>query len=253
MEQSADLVSQVGEALALSAEPDEKAPVTCTIEFALLPEHLADYADGHGNLASTQKSDEKDVQALRARHHGVARLLAEGVPEGVVAELSGYTGPYISTLKNNPAMIQLIEFYRSPKTDAAKVIGEKLRIVADMSLELLSKKMIEEPDKLTATELTAISKLGFDRSGNGPNSTVTQVQEHRLVASEEVIELSRTARHAERARIVDVEAVRSVLPDKEPVNEPRRLPGRVEGEGPTGEERLGDSAESDGSGHSADS
>ena len=124
MEQSADLVSQVGEALALSAEPDEKAPVTCTIEFALLPEHLADYADGHGNLASTQKSDEKDVQALRARHHGVARLLAEGVPEGVVAELSGYTGPYISTLKNNPAMIQLIEFYRSPKTDAAKVIGE---------------------------------------------------------------------------------------------------------------------------------
>lgn len=240
MEQSLDLVSQVGEALSLSAEPENKGPVTATIEFALLPEHLADYADGHGNLASTQKSDEKDVQALRARHHGVARLLAEGLPEGVVAEMSGYTNSYISTLKNNPAMIQLIEFYRSPKTDAAKLIGEKLRVLADMSINQIASRLETEPDKVTISELTAVAKLGADRSGNGPNSTVTQVQEHRLVASEEVIELSRSARRAERARIVDVEAVRSVLPEKEPVSEPRRLSGRVEAEGQTGEEGPGD-------------
>ena len=235
MEQSVDLLSAVGEALAMSAEPEEAAPVTACIEFALLPEHLADYADGHGNLASTQKSDEKDVQALRARHHGVARLLAEGVPEGIVAEMSGYTAPYISTLKNNPAMIQLIEFYRSPKTDAAKIIGEKLRVSADMSLDLIRQKMEDEPDKITISELTAVAKLGFDRSGNGPNSTVTNVQEHRLVASEEVLELSRSARRAERARIVDVEAVRSVLPKKEPVDGQRSLPPGVGTEGPGGE------------------
>lgn len=237
MDHSPDLISQVGEALALSAEPAEKGPVTATIEFALLPEHLADYADGHGNLASTQKSDEKDVQALRARHHGVARLLAEGVPEGVIAEMSGYTGAYISTLKNNPAMIQLVEFYRSPKTDAAKMIGEKLRVVADMSINQIAARLddAEEAKKVTLSELTAVAKLGLDRSGNGPNSTVTNVQEHRLVASEEVMELSRSARRTEKTRIVDVEAVRSVLPSKEPVDEPRALPGRVEGEGPSGE------------------
>lgn len=241
MEQSVDLISQVGEALALSAEPESQGPVTCTIEFALLPEHLADYADGHGNLATTQKSDEKDVQALRARHHGVARLLAEGVPEGVVAEMSGYTAPYISTLKNNPAMIQLIEFYRSPKTDAAKLIGEKLRVMSDMSINQIADRLETQADKITVSELTAIAKLGLDRSGNGPNSTVTNVSEHRLVASEEVIELARSARRVERARIVDVEAVRSVLPRKEPSDEQARLPGRVGGEGPSGEEGLGDS------------
>lgn len=219
MDHSPDLISQVGEALALSAEPEQKGPVTCTVEFALLPEHLADYADQSGNLASTQKAEEKDVQALRARHHGVARLLAEGVPEGVVAEMSGYSASYISTLKNNPAMIQLVEFYRSPKTDAAKLLGEKLRVMGDMSANLLLHKMENEPDKLTASELTAIAKLGFDRSGNGPNSTVTSVTEHRLVASEEVLELSRTARREDRSRIVDVEVVRSSLPKKEPVNE----------------------------------
>lgn len=239
MEQSVDLMSAVGEALALSAEPEQQLPVTCTIEYALLPEHLADYADGHGNLATTQKSDEKDVQALRARHHGVARLLAEGVPEGVVAELSGYTGAYISTLKNNPAMIQLIEFYRSPKTDAAKLIGEKLRIMSDMSINQITEKLSTEPDKVTLSELTAIAKLGLDRSGNGPNSTVTNVSEHRLVASEEVMELARSARRTERARIVDVEAVRSVLPPKEPSDGPQRVRGDVGGEGPEGEEGLG--------------
>ena len=236
MEQSPDIISAVGEALALSAEPDNIQPITATIEFALLPEHLADYADGHGNLATTQKSDEKDVQALRARHHGVARLLAEGVPEGVVAEMSGYTAPYISTLKNNPAMIQLIEFYRSPKTDAAKMIGEKLRTVADASLNVIQERISNEPDKITLSELTAVAKLGLDRSGNGPNSTVTNVQEHRLVASEEVLELAKSARRNEKARIVDVDVVRSAIPRKEPVSEPRRLPGGVEGEGPSGEE-----------------
>lgn len=239
MEQSTDLMSAVGEALALSAEPEDKGPVTCTIEYSLLPEHLADYADGHGKLATTQKSDEKDVQALRARHHGVARLLAEGVPEGVVAEMSGYTAPYISTLKNNPAMIQLIEFYRSPKTDAAKMIGEKLRVVADMSINQIAERLETEPSKVTLSELTAVAKLGLDRSGNGPNSTVTNVQEHRLVASEEVLELTRTARKNEAARIVDVEAVRSVLPRKEPSNEQRRLPAGMEKEGQGGTEPAG--------------
>lgn len=238
MEQSVDLISQVGEALALSAEPEGQTPVTCTIEYALLPEHLADYADGHGNLATTQKSDEKDVQALRARHHGVARLLAEGVPEGVVAEMSGYTPSYISTLKNNPAMIQLVEFYRSPKTDAAKLIGEKLRVMSDMSINQITEKLTAEPEKVTISELTAIAKLGLDRSGNGPNSTVTSVSEHRLVASEEVMELARSARRTEKARIVDVEAVRTVLPSKEHADEPRRIREGVEGKGQAGEEGL---------------
>jgi hypothetical protein len=229
MDHSTDLISQVGEALELSAEPEQKGPVTCCVEFALLPEHLADYADQSGNLASTQKAEEKDVQALRARHHGVARLLAEGVPEGVVAEMTGYTASYISTLKNNPAMIQLVEFYRAPKTDAAKLIGEKLRVLGDMSTNLLLHKMENEPEKLTASELTAIAKLGFDRSGNGPNSTVTNVQEHRLVATEEVLELSKSARRNDRSRIVDVEVVRSSLPKKEPVDEESRTtsPGHV--------------------------
>lgn len=215
MDLGQEIVSDVGDVLSYSAEPEGKTFVTCTVEYALLPEHLADYADQHGKLTSTQKSDEKDVQSLRARHHGVARLLAEGVPESIVAEMSGYDAAYISTLKLSPAMIQLIEFYRAPKTDAAKMVAEKLRVIADMSIEHIRKKLEEKGDDLTISDLTAVAKLGADRSGNGPNSTVTNVQEHRLVADDEMKELMRTTRARERSRIVDVEAVRSVLPQKE--------------------------------------
>lgn len=212
MDLSQDIIAEAGAVLDLDAQEPKVSHVTCTIEHGLLPEHLADYADQSGQLASAQKSDEKDVQALRARHHGVARLLAEGVPEGVVAELSNYTPAYISTLKNNPAMIQLIEFYRSPKTEVTRVIGEKLRVLSDMALNQLQQRLEEKPGEASITELKEVAKLGLDRSGNGPNSTVTNVNEHRLVADEELLELTRSARQRERGRIVDVEAVRTALP-----------------------------------------
>jgi len=62
-----------------------KVPVvTCTIEEVLQPEHIAEYLSKCGNLETTQKSDEKDVASLRARHHSVARLLATGMPEGTI-------------------------------------------------------------------------------------------------------------------------------------------------------------------------
>jgi hypothetical protein len=215
MSLESDILSQAGDLLELSAMPEKKEPVTCVVEFSLLPEHLADYVDQHGKLASAQKGDEKDVQALRARHHGVARLLAEGVPEGVIAEMTGYTAAYISTLKNTPAMIDLVAFYRSPKNETAKVIGERLRTVADMSLELIEQRLETKGGEISISELTAVSKLGFDRSGHGPQSTVHNIEEHRLVMPEELVELSRNARARDRSKIVDVSAVRGVLPSPE--------------------------------------
>jgi len=207
----ADIISEVGDVLAMTGEPEKRQPVTCVVEYALLPEHIVDYADQHGNLASTQKAEEKDVQTLRAKHHGVARLLAEGVPEGVIAEMSGYDRAYLSTLKNNPSMIELVAFYRSPKNETAKIIGEKLRTVADMSLDVIQQRLETKASEISITELTAVSKLGFDRSGHGPQSTVHNIEEHRLVMPEELQELNREARRRDQGRIVDVAAVRNVL------------------------------------------
>ncbi len=212
MDLSGEILSEVSDALAYTAPEEKHEPVTCMIEHTLLPEHLADYADQHGNLQSAQKADEKDLVTLRARHHSVARLLAEGVPEGVVAQMCGYEASYVSTLKNTPAMVELISFYRGPKNETAAAIGEKLRRLGDMSIDLIEKKLEEEGTKASLTELAGVAKLGFDRSGHGPSSTVHNIEEHRIVGAEELLELNREARRRNAPRIVDVSAVRSVLP-----------------------------------------
>ena len=69
---------------------ESKVPVvTATVDTPLLPEHIAEYLQTAGKLETAQKSHAKDLTTLRARHHNIARLLAQGLPEGIVAELAG--------------------------------------------------------------------------------------------------------------------------------------------------------------------
>jgi len=134
-----------------------KVPVvTATVEEVLQPEHIAEYLAKCGKLETTQKSDEKDVASLRARHHSVARLLATGMPEGTIADLTGFTGAYISTLKNNPSMIELVNHYRSPNNAVVEIIAERLRTVGHAALERLA----EEIPDMDHHALIATAKLG---------------------------------------------------------------------------------------------
>lgn len=206
--------AEFGESLA-AGESSAPPAVTCTIDRALLPEDIHAYLDSSGKLTSTQKAAEKDVKSLRAKHHSVARLLAQSVPEGIVAEITGYTPQYVSVLKNNPSMIELIEHYRGPNNEAAKMVGEKLRNVGTMALERLEERI--EQDELDDFALLQAAKLGLDRSGHGPQSQVTNVTEHRVVMPEELLRLSREARKRDQEWIVPVSKVREVLPAPAPI------------------------------------
>ena len=199
--------ADIGEALAEAGQSKVPA-VTCTIEDELQPEHLAEYVERVGNLPA-QKSDEKDLATLRARHHQVARLLALNLPEGLVAELSGYTAAHISTLKNSPAMIELINHFRAPGDNATKIMAEKLRLLADMSIEQLFTKL--EAGEVDVNQLLAAVKLGADRSNNGPMSKVAHDHMHSL-NEEQVADLAATARRRNAGRIIDITAVRGALP-----------------------------------------
>jgi len=181
--------------------------VTCTVEEVLQPEHIAEYLSACGNLQTTQKSDEKDVASLRARHHSVARLLAAGMPEGTVADLTGFDNAYISVLKNNPSMIELVNHYRAPNNAVVEVIAERLRTVGHAALERLAEEMPE----LDHQALIAVAKLGVDRSGNGPMSKVAHEHTHILDPTK-IAALAESARRTNAERIVDVSAVRRALP-----------------------------------------
>jgi hypothetical protein len=197
-----EISAELGNALA------SKVPaVTCTIEEVLQPEHIAEYLSKAGQLTTTDKSDEKDVATLRARHHSVARLLASGMPEGVIAEITGYDNAYISVLKSNPSMVELVNHYRSPNNAVVEVIAEKLRTVGHAALNRLS----DEIQDMDHNSLIAVAKLGVDRSGNGPMSKVAHEHTH-LLDPEKIAALADTARRKSADRIVNVSALRRALP-----------------------------------------
>lgn len=203
-----DLISEeIGEQLAQAGQA--KCPaVTCTIEDVLTEDDIAAYCEASGNLPAV-KSDEKDIALIRARHHQVARYLAAGLAEGIVAQLTGYTPAYISTLKQAPNMMELIAHYKLPGDNATKAIAEKLRLLADMSLERAIAAV--EAGEFDNNQLLAAVKLGADRSNNGPMSKVDHSVTHSL-DEEQVRKLADSARKRNAGRIIDISAVRQALP-----------------------------------------
>lgn len=205
-----EISDSFAESLAASNPSTRVAAVTCMIEGPLMPEDIQQYLTDHGQLTTTTKAHEKDVALLRERHHSVARLLAEGVPTCVIATTTGYTPEYIGTLAHAPAMMELIAHYKAPGNLAARQIGENLRRVAGMALESIENDLIA--GTLTATEKLAAAKLGYDRSGHGPQSSVHSVTEHHLIDHAEIAARNREARQRDAPMIIHPEEVRKALP-----------------------------------------
>lgn len=183
--------------------------VTCTIERPLDESDIQNYIQntGSGQLSVRPDGKVENLEKIRARHHSVAQLLARGVAETLVATITGYSPSHISTLKNNPAMQELIAHYRGPDLQLSQIIHQKLQETAFGSLEKLAEKL--ENNELDPNELLALAKLGFDRSGHGPTSTVNSTTEHRVIDVAKMAELHQAARSSERKNIIDVEDVRS--------------------------------------------
>jgi hypothetical protein len=190
--------------------------ITATIEGILELADLRALALSSGmemhsqqELPKAAKEDPKSLKKLREKHHSVARLIAAGLEQRTVATLSGYTEGYLSILLNNPAMEELVSFYRMAAGNAAQVIGERLRSVGLKALEHLDDKI--EGGELNANELIQATKLGLDRSGHGPSSTTRKVDEQHIIDHARILELNEKAREGSRGYIVPVDKVRGTL------------------------------------------
>jgi hypothetical protein len=209
-----DAIAELGAEFAAAGNTRIPA-VTCTYENELSEDDIREYVEKSGDLPAV-KSDQKDLAMLRARHHQVARFLAAGLPEGVIATLTDYDAAYISTLKQSPSMLELIAHYRAPGDNAVRIMTEKLRLMADMSVEQIFAKL--EAGDLDANQLLAAIKLGADRSNNGPMSKLDISHTHQL-DEEQVQRLADTARKRNAGRIIDISAVRQALPSARPEGE----------------------------------
>lgn len=206
------------------------AIVTCTIEGIVDEDDLQELAAGGsretvdratGEVLPAAKTpepldDPTDLKKIRERHHAVARMLASGMTQSLVASISGFTPGYLSVLINNPSMQELLESYRIQQGAAAQVIGEKLRTVGLKAVEKLDGRL--DADELNNQDLLGLAKLGLDRSGHGPSSTTHNVSEQHVIDHAKIAELNKRALEGSREYIVPMEAVRKSLPspDGEP-------------------------------------
>jgi hypothetical protein len=124
--------------------------------------------------------------------------------QSLVAEISGFTQSYLSTLLNSPAMMELLAFYRAQRSAGHELVEERLRTLALSSVEQLEERIASgEVDDNT---LLQAAKLGLDRSGHGPRSTVHQVRESHLFDHAELARLDRAARAESAQDIIPAQA-----------------------------------------------
>lgn len=104
------------------------------------------------------------LQKLRARHHMVARLLAEGRRPGDVAAIVGYNRQMVTLLQADPAFQQLVAFY-SERTDAAYVgVHERLAVLGTTAAEVLQDRLEESPQAFTNKDLRELMGEAYERS-----------------------------------------------------------------------------------------
>lgn len=187
--------------------------VTSTIEGILDEDDLAELAAGYGPGDVRPDDDNPaDLKKIREKHHGVARLVSEGLSQRLVAQICGFSETYISILLNNPAMVELVEMYRIQAGSAIKVATDKLKSVGMKALEQLEEKV--DAGGMNATELTGVAKLGLDRGGLGPQTKAHHVIENHNIDHAEIAKLNAEARRRNAALIVDVKDVRKAIEPK---------------------------------------
>lgn len=189
---------------------------TCTIEGALEEEDLRQLVQLSGDIQPDEE-DPSDLKKLKEKHHHVARLIADGLTQRLVATLTGYSENYLSILLNAPAMIELVELYRIKNGKAIELVTEKLKTVGLKALEKLDDRL--DKDELDNNELISTAKLGFDRSGHGPQSKHSIVAEEHIFDHAKLAELNKDARRRNTEYIVPQEDVREALRLEGPTDE----------------------------------
>lgn len=122
-------------------------------------------------------SSEKGVKAppiakLRARHHTLARLLAQGTPIVDCMAITGYERSRISILQGDPTFVELVTYYANLVEEKYLDTHARLGELTTNALEIINEKLeTTDIDDISFGVLTELVKLGADRTGHGPTST----------------------------------------------------------------------------------
>ena len=196
-----------------------KPVVTCVIEGILEESDLRELTLSVDTppVPGEETEDPANLARIKERHHSVARMVAGGLTQRMVAQLCGYTESYLSILLNNPAMQELVELYRIQQGGSSQLIVEKLKTVGMKAMERLEEQI--DADKLNNNELIQAAKLGLDRGGHGPTSNQHILSEQHIIDHAELAKRNQDARTRSASRIVPASQIRAALPSPSPVEQ----------------------------------
>lgn len=202
--------------------------VTCVVDGVLEESDLRELMLSVENAAGEpveEIDDPSDLKKVKEKHHSVARMVASGLSQRMVANICGYTESYLSILLNAPAMQELIAFYRIQAGNAAQVISERLRTVGLKAVEKLDEKI--DAGELNNQELLGTAKLGLDRGGHGPTSTQHNINETHIMDHAEIMRRNREAETRNAEYIVPASEVRKALEAPAPKEQNSDTNGQV--------------------------
>lgn len=154
-----DLLSEIG-----LGEPPSGPPVTK--EPLYIRDLSADDIASLSKRAAYGSQQGQLIQKLRAPHHTLARLLAEGKKHPECSIITGYTVEYIVMLERDPAFQELIAFYKEQVGAVYLNVHERLANLGAMAMEIIQERM-SDPEKvktMTTGQLREIMNDALDRS-----------------------------------------------------------------------------------------
>lgn len=153
-----DLLSEIG--------LGEPTPVPVTKEPLYIRDLTAEDIASIGKRASYGSQPGQLIQKLRAPHHTLARLLAEGKKHPECSIVTGYTVEYVVMLERDPAFQELVSYYKEQLVPIYLNVHERLASLGAMAMEIIQERM-SDPEKvktMTTGQLREIMNDALDRS-----------------------------------------------------------------------------------------
>lgn len=101
------------------------------------------------------------VKSIRASHHKLAQLLAEGAPGTEISLVTGYSQSYISTLQGDPAFEELISYYATQQKEIFINAKERLSAIGIDAMEKLHEHIHDPTKQWSHRELMEVIKMAM--------------------------------------------------------------------------------------------
>lgn len=99
------------------------------------------------------------LKSLRPSHHKLAQLVAEGKSGPEISLLTGYATAYLSTLKDDPAFAELVDYYLSQQKEIFIDAQQRLRLIGMDAADKLHEHLNDPTKVWSHRELMDVIKL----------------------------------------------------------------------------------------------